>query len=444
LQPEFTVLIGIHANLAVQKALNIYNAALVTPTYYVYFTSSTIVASAVLFQGFHGTAIQIVDVVMGFLVICSGVVLLQLAKSSKDVPDVAVFKGDLDQVRTVAEVEEPEYEPRADTIRGGAGIVRAMSRVRTKRQADEVKRMHEERMEPIGEGEEVEWDGLRRRKTISSGGTVKRTKTIHPPLGLTHFPDDDNVSEPDSEVHPGFFGRIGRKRHTTALSNSRREPGTSPVPLASVPRMNVEERGDAAHDEDTAYKGYASTHITFAGDVHDPRDRATSGSSSLAPPQPPPHTSGGSGAKRQFSFQNVFHRKRSDATADDRPTSRGALSFISGRSREDHSYPSGAGGTTEEERMGLVHGDSSNLPKYSEVVEDEPADLRDSDEWQVTSGTSSSPHDVTGDLGMGSRDRGRRDPYDDDFYDDDEFYDEPLEGPEGKDDPHDNRGWRRQ
>ena len=48
-----------------QKALNLFNAALVTPTYYVYFTSSTIVASAVLFQGFHGTTIQIVDVVMG-------------------------------------------------------------------------------------------------------------------------------------------------------------------------------------------------------------------------------------------------------------------------------------------------------------------------------------------------------------------------------------------
>ena len=95
--------------------------------------------------------------------------------------------------------------------------------------------------------------------------------------------------------------------------------------------------------------------------------------------------------------------------------------------------------------MGLVHGDSSTLPKYSEVVEEEPGDLRDSDEWQVTSGTSSSPHDVAGDLGMSSRDR-RRDPYDDDdLYDDDEFYEEPLEGPEGKEyDPHGSRGWRRQ
>ena len=90
----------------------------------------------------------------------------------------------------------------------------------------------------------------------------------------------------------------------------------------------------------------------------------------------------------------------------------------------------------------LLVGDSSNiLPKYSEVVE-EPTTIEgrgdaDSDEWQVTSGTSSSPHDVAGDLGVGStRDR-RRDPYDDDFYDD-ELYDEPLQSP----DESQGRGWR--
>lgn len=38
-----------------QKALNIYNAALVTPTYYVFFTTATIVSSAILFRGFKGT-----------------------------------------------------------------------------------------------------------------------------------------------------------------------------------------------------------------------------------------------------------------------------------------------------------------------------------------------------------------------------------------------------
>ena len=435
--------------MSLQKALNLFNAALVTPTYYVYFTSSTIVASAVLFQGFHGTAIQIADVVMGFLVICSGVILLQLAKSSKDVPDTAVLKGDLDQVRTVAEQEEPEYEPRADTIRGGAGIVRAMSKIRTKRQADEAKRIHEERMEPIGESEEFEWDGLRRRRTISTvrSGSVKRTKTVHPPLGMTHFPDD--VSEADSEVHPGFFGRIGRKSHTMGGSQSKRRTGRSPVPLTEVTSPNkmdpegprehafglppsLQKPHDGDHYEDTSYKGSGtggSTHIHFAGDVQDVRDRSASSGSSLAPPRPPPHVSGTGGTKRQFSFQNVFHRKRADSSEEGRPVSRGALSFTSRTSsRGDHSYPgTGGDGATEEERLGLVHGDSSKvLPKYTELIE-EPEQEGDSDEWQVTSGTSSSPEQLgaSGDLGR----QRRRDAYDDD---DDELYDEPLQSPAAK------------
>ena len=105
---------------------------MVTPTYYVYFTSSTIITSAILFRGFKGTVTSIITVVMGFFVICAGVVLLQLSKSAKDVPDTAVFAGDLDQLRTIAEQEQPESEPKADAIRGAAAIVRRFSTARQK------------------------------------------------------------------------------------------------------------------------------------------------------------------------------------------------------------------------------------------------------------------------------------------------------------------------
>ncbi|KAF2770415.1 DUF803-domain-containing protein [Teratosphaeria nubilosa] len=439
------------------KALNLFNAALVTPTYYVYFTTSTIVTSAVLFQGFHGTVTQIVDVVLGFLTICSGVVLLQLAKSSKDVPDTAVLSGDLDQVRTVAEQEEPEYEPRADTIRGGAGIVRAMSKIRTKREVEEVKRIHEEHMRPIGENEEVEWDGLRRRKTVSSAsrsaaGSISRRKTGHPPLGMSHFPSEgDDISEPDSEVHPGFFGRIGRNPapNKSQRSNKSSRPGTSPVPLASVGPLRMktademDDQGHSAeqiyglpadlqhHDEhegeDTEYRGVsAGPHIHFAGDS---RARTDSRGSSLAPPRPPPHVqpTATGGNKRQFSFQDFIHRhKNVDPHADDnRPLSRGALSFTSRRSsigRSNREYPT-SGQTTEEERLGLVAGDGSRstLPKYTEL-EDEGEGRRSSDEWQVTSGQSSSPEMLGGDLGR----QRTRDPYGD-F--EEGLSDEPLRSP---------------
>lgn len=398
---------------------------------------------------------------MGFLTICSGVVLLQLAKSSKDVPDTKVFSGDLDQMRTVAEVEEPEYEPRADAVRGSAGILRAFSGARHKREADEAHRIHDEaHMETIGENEQYEWDGLRRRKTVSTvggGGSIIRRKTVHPPLGMAQFPsdDDDNISEPDSEVHPGFFGRIGRGL------TQRRNRGHSPVPLETVAADKVDDDEairQGAHVyglapglhkghleevyEDTAYRSPAGTSgeggvgkVHWAGE-----ERPSSATSSLAPPRPPPHATGGAGsARRQFSFQNVFSRNRSESATDDahRPTSRGALSFVSrGGSSRGGNYPGASGpATTEEERLGLVHGDSSNaISSTSRGQGITEEDERSSDEWARVSQrrlSSSSPEmiNASGDLG-----RRTRDPYADDH--DDDLYDEPprLRSPSPSDD----------
>ena len=389
---------------------------------------------------------------MGFLVICVGVILLQLAKSSKEVPDTSVLKGEFDEVRTIAEQKEPEYEPRADTIRGGAAIIRALSRTRTKRQAEEVHRIHEERMQPIGEGQTAEWDGLKRRMTTSTApGSIRRANTVHPPLGMTHVPDDDNDSEPDEDMHPGFFGRLGRKMTTAA--GHRKRSDHSPMPMASV---NIHPKGPAGtrygddNDHDTSYHSPdQQNHLRWAGSPTSPDHRAPSASDSISislPPRPPPHiqsgsTTGSSEAKRQFSFHNVFARSSRPGTGtgdeDNRPMSRGALSFASGSRK--------ANVVTEEERLGLVHGDSSkNMSRYSEVPEG-----RESDEWQVTSGASSSSPEMlgaSGDLGQGntttttaaaaaaaSSSRGKRDPYDDGGYDDDDdddgLYDMPLRDP---------------
>ncbi|EON65748.1 hypothetical protein W97_04987 [Coniosporium apollinis CBS 100218] len=214
------------------KALNIFNAALVTPTYYVFFTSSTIVTSAILFRGFKGTPATISTVIMGFLQICAGVVLLQLSKSAKDVPDAAVFSGDLDQVRTVAEQKEPEYEPKADAIRAGGAILRSMSTVRMRKEVEEAKRLHEERMAPIGENEQVEFDGLRRRKTIIAPGQtpLQRRKTIHPPLGMSEFPDDELTTSDDN--HPGFFTFLSSRRRRS----THQQPQS---PRASMPLNQI-------------------------------------------------------------------------------------------------------------------------------------------------------------------------------------------------------------
>ncbi|KAJ4303268.1 hypothetical protein N0V90_002161 [Kalmusia sp. IMI 367209] len=360
------------------KALNLFNAALVTPTYYVFFTSATIVTSAILFQGFKGTATSITTIIMGFLQICTGVILLQLSKSAKDVPDAAVFKGDLDQVRTVAEQEEPEYEPRADTIRGGGAILRSISKARSEKQIMEAKRLQEERMEPIGEGETVEFDGLRRRKTVldpnrppTRSATVVQ-RTVHPPLGMSHFPEDDSDDD-DTTYHPGFFQRLRSRGKSQSSANP-------PVDLTSLPPATPDGSSGKsdyakAMQTDTSYRPHETT-IQFGTLPHPthPHDYESHASrESLHPPKPPPHT-----AKRQFSFQGVFARKRSSS---------GTGSSITGRPVSRNSRKSSREGkdATEEERLGLVKGDSRILlPIPSRDSRDESPPSYADDDWRMT------------------------------------------------------------
>lgn len=351
---------------------------------------------------------------MGFLQICAGVILLQLSKSAKDVPDAAVFNGDLDQVRTVAEQEEPESEPKADAIRGAAAIIRRLSNSRQKNEAAEAKRVHEEKlkdqMEPIGENEQVQWDGLRRRKTIISGPgqTLERKKTLHPPLGLTRFPDEDEEEDDwpnpnDTDVHGGFHGglmnSIRKRTHSTLFSAQPRQgksPGArsegaispftviplpeyrgddTPTPIQPTSRpagatemshvfglpqpLHRNDGGEATDGSGAVPTDPDARPITWAENVQHEESRPKS---SLAP-HPQAH-----GAKRQFSFQNVFHRHKHDASIESshsvRPSSRLGLGSRQG-SRDKSSKSKSA---TEEERLGLVKGDSDSalpLPDYT-------------------------------------------------------------------------------
>ncbi|KAI9364454.1 magnesium transporter, partial [Zopfochytrium polystomum] len=70
----FTVCTQIHF---LNKALNQFSTAIVTPVYYVFFTTSTLLSSAVLFRGFPvDSVVSAMTLVMGFLVIVGGVALL--------------------------------------------------------------------------------------------------------------------------------------------------------------------------------------------------------------------------------------------------------------------------------------------------------------------------------------------------------------------------------
>jgi len=354
---------------------------------------------------------------MGFLQICAGVVLLQLSKSAKDVPDAVVFSGDVDQMRTVAEQEEPEYEPRADTIRGGASLLRSMSKVRQKKQVEEAVKLKEEHMAAIGENEPVIFDGIRRRRTTlesSAAGSIHRRKTIHPPLGMSRFPDQADEGDPD--MHPGFFDQFRRRsRAGSRAATPATASDVPPVPLSPLKggRSSLRARGlsdvsgtssnrphiyglpsglaPTVEDEDTSYVSPAHSAIHWAPDTADHGSRSRSGTTSAGGVPAATVTAAAASApslgeqlrptsqmaKRQFSFQNVF-RKRGESDADLRPsTGRSGHSFsLLGRSGGG----SGAAGTsspTEEERLGLVKGDSQSMladpdhesqpPQYSDL-----------------------------------------------------------------------------
>ncbi|KAI9343944.1 magnesium transporter, partial [Obelidium mucronatum] len=70
----FAVISQIHF---LNKALNMFSTAIVTPVYYVFFTTMTLVTSAVLFRGFPvNGVVSGIMMVTGFLVIVGGVALL--------------------------------------------------------------------------------------------------------------------------------------------------------------------------------------------------------------------------------------------------------------------------------------------------------------------------------------------------------------------------------
>lgn len=429
-------------NYRPQKALNIFNAALVTPTYYVYFTSSTIVTSAILFRGFKGTPSEIILVVMGFLQICSGVVLLQLSKSAKDVPDTAVFTGDLDQVRTIAEQEAPESEPKADAIRGGAALIRSISKARLRKEAEEARRLQEERMEPIGENEQVEWDGLRRRKTIIAPGqsSIPRRKPVHPPLGMTHFPTEPIHGSPsfdadaDADNESGLFTNL-RRRAFTVWHPGRSLSGPRTASTSSYTSVDAHDHGaphtlalDDMHERGSgaaSHKGAKAPTVrtasvattTETGDLAErgphifglppglqPQRSASPSQMSLrdlqshdtayhspaaihfaTPPPPPQHQVDESQiARRQFSFQNIFHRHGRGAGGDEHVRKRTRTFSAAGLRR-------GSTGAkqTEEERLGLVKGDEAVVDekeageayvREEEVEQEEHETRRDSDD----------------------------------------------------------------
>jgi drug/metabolite transporter (DMT)-like permease len=61
-------------------ALALFNTAMVTPTYYVLFSFSSMLTTIVLFQGLSAPVSQILTLVLAFMTICVGITILQMSK----------------------------------------------------------------------------------------------------------------------------------------------------------------------------------------------------------------------------------------------------------------------------------------------------------------------------------------------------------------------------
>ncbi|KAG5456353.1 MAG: magnesium transporter NIPA-domain-containing protein [Olpidium bornovanus] len=66
------------------RALGKFNAAIVTPVYYVTFTTATIASTSIFARGYDAPAASVATGLLGFFVICSGVYLLQVSKREQD------------------------------------------------------------------------------------------------------------------------------------------------------------------------------------------------------------------------------------------------------------------------------------------------------------------------------------------------------------------------
>lgn len=74
------------------KALDQFDTSIVNPLYYVSFTSFTLLASFILFKGFNTTSsVDIISLLIGFLVIFSGVYLLNISRKVLESLDREIF-----------------------------------------------------------------------------------------------------------------------------------------------------------------------------------------------------------------------------------------------------------------------------------------------------------------------------------------------------------------
>ena len=111
---------------------------MVVPVYFCYFSSATLITSFILYQGLKASAVTLITMVLGFLVICLGITLLQLSKvdptqlSKLDRKTTILLQASRHETEYAEKGQVTSYEdPGMDALRGGFGAVGSIIRARS-------------------------------------------------------------------------------------------------------------------------------------------------------------------------------------------------------------------------------------------------------------------------------------------------------------------------
>ncbi|WWC72226.1 uncharacterized protein I206_106188 [Kwoniella pini CBS 10737] len=120
------------------KALELFNTSMVVPVYFCFFSSATLITSFILYQGLKASAVTLITMVLGFLVTCLGITLLQLSKVDPESLDKLDRKSTILMQAAKHQTEDAEKgqvtsaeDPGMDALRGGFGAVGSIIRARS-------------------------------------------------------------------------------------------------------------------------------------------------------------------------------------------------------------------------------------------------------------------------------------------------------------------------
>lgn len=218
-------------------------------------TFCTLVTSVILFQGFDADTMAIITVVLGFLVICAGITILQISKvdpeelsekvSSVDRSSTLLLAASRSKIHSEKGHTEEE-EPSVDALRGIAGIAGSIQRARSARRSMQ------------SQSGIFDEHGQRRR----SGAATHRGSQGLPRHQLYDLPASSRLHESKQQQHQhelqqhplpdDFADKISLHSNRTGRSDSARSPQhTRPSPhihFASASQNRMYPPGDPGQD----------------------------------------------------------------------------------------------------------------------------------------------------------------------------------------------------